>query len=893
MKERAAPHPDAKNMESRRPSRLLTVGLALLTLSALYLLGPARAAMGWSASVAVLLHIGLGLLLMVPILIRSVKANGSGFAGSMALFRLLFGVCALTGLALTLRAAIGASTAHDRGIWWTHLLAGLLAALAFTAWLARRRRWLRLPLDPPAILSSGPSVFRPLRPLTFATATAAVCSPRRPPIFLYLCFFALSTLGLGGAALLPHYDADAYYRDITATNATQGDNPFFPAGVRLAPASRSTGADADYCGRIGCHATALREWHGSAHRQAGADPVYRRVLGEYRAQAGTKAALWCAGCHEPLRVVQSGGLSLTAASGAAHSANEGVDCVTCHAMTDVSARTGNGRFTLSLPQNYPFAERQKGWQRRLHDFLLHVRPTPHQTAYLKPEIHAGSEFCGTCHRQSFNVPQNGYQFVHGSDEWGTWQSGPFSGRSARTAGLRTETPRSCQDCHSPHRADGSFSHASAAGLRWSAVPARERLLTSPEPDVHPRGLSVDVFALRRLTKLGQQEEWIAPLDTPRAVTALRAGETCLLDIVVSNRDTGHEFPAGYMDIEEAWLEVTLRDSRGRVLAESGQTRPNGAALPADTHAYRSIPLDRAGNALNHHELWKQVTTATRRSIPSGGSDIARYRMTLPHVFTPPLTIQARLRYRALRPDFAQWVGISTPPITTLAEAQTMVPPNSASARNRTETVNALRFVDYGLGLLAPKDAPDAARARRAFLAAQHLAPNRPEPFLGLGRAYLAEPELLAARAQFDAALRLTPGNPAAQADLGVVYSKQGEYDRALSLLRPLALQFPQDGALQFDLGLTLFRSGDYRAAVSAFENSLAADPDNAAAHFQLKQCFQHLQRVPEARREEAIGQYLAEDRLLPALLPPYLRLHPELRQIVQPIPEHRLRSDQR
>ena len=113
------------------------------------------------------------------------------------------------------------------------------------------------------------------------------------------------------------------------------------------------------------------------------------------------------------------------------------------------------------------------------------------------------------------------------------------------------------------------------------------------------------------------------------------------------------------------------------------------------------------------------------------------------------------------------------------------------------------------------------------------------------------------------------------------------------MLRPLALRFPQDSALQFDLGLTLFRSGNYAAAVSAFENSLAADPDNAAAHFQLKQCFQHLQRVPEARREEAIGQYLAEDRLFPLLVPPYLRAHPDIRQAAQPIPEHLLRASQR
>ncbi len=888
MKERERPHPAERTPESQGPSRLLTVGLALLTLSALILLGPAQGAMGWEAACVVLLHIGLGLLLIVPITVSILRAKGR--PGRWGLFRLAFGVCALTGVFLTARAATGVSTAHDRGVWWTHLLAGLLAVLVFGAGWA----WCRGPLRKGEKRPAPESAVVPSSVGPYLDHGAGSVSPRlRRRSSLFLLVLGFGTLGLGGAVLAPHYDAAPYYRDMTATNAAQAENPFFPAGVRLVTGSRHDAQEADYCGRAGCHATALREWQGSVHQQAASDPVYQRVLGEYRTHVGETAARWCAGCHAPLSVVCTGQPALTARAGTGLAVHEGVGCVACHAVTDVAARTGNGRFTLSLPQNYPFADRQTGWQRRLHDFLLRVRPAPHQAAYLKPEIHASSEFCGTCHRQSFNVPQNGYQFVHGADEWGTWQSGPFSGRTARTAGLRTEPPRTCQDCHFLHRADGSFSHASADIRGWlpAALGSTERGGRS-EGDACRSGPSLDIFALRRPAGPGLQEQWLAPLDAPPAGTPLKGGETCLLDIVVSNRNSGHEFPAGYTDIKVAWLEVTLRDGRGRLLAESGRMAEKGASLPPDTHTYCTVPLGRDGNSLLHHELWQQVTTAYRRAIPAGGADIARYRWTLPRVFSPPLTVQARLRYRALRPDFAKWVGLpGEVPITTLAEETVVLPQVGMAAKTRPESETALRFVEYGLGLLAPKDAPDAARARRAFVTAQHIAPNRPEPLLGLGRAYLAEPELLAARAQFDAALRVAPDSPAAQADLGLVYSKQGEYDRALNLLRPLALRLPQDGALQFDLGLTLFRSGDYRAAVAAFQNSLAADPDNAAAHFQLKQCFQHLQRVPEARREEVIGQYMAEDHFASLLVPPYLHTHPNTRQAAQPIPEHRLRTN--
>ena len=778
MTERELPHPDTQNRESRPPSPGVTVGLALLTLSALYLLGPAHAAMDWVAAVSVLLHIGLGLLLTIPITVYAFRRHEKRLTARKTVFGPVFGFCALTGLVLTVRAASGVSAAHAQGIWWAHVCAGFVAVSVLGAVLMRGSRWFRQRAERSAPTSAAlPSSSLPalslseLRDLPTSDGrelpspdqrnvrSPTLFAPAHPRQFslALLCFVSLGTLGLGGAALLPHYDAAAYYRDTTATNAGQAENPLFPANIRLSPESRHEAADAEYCGRSGCHANALREWQGSAHRQAATDPVYQRVRGEYAAHSGETAARWCAGCHEPLRVVQDDdrGHSSALAPVVGHATREGVGCVGCHAVTDVSARTGNGRFTLSLPQNYPYADRQSGWPRRLHDFLLRVRPAPHQMAYLKPEIHASSEFCGACHRQSFNVPQNGYQLVHGSDEWGTWQNGPFSGRAARTAGMRTEAQRSCLDCHFPLRANGAFSHASPGAGLWLSTLSNNSKCDAPPNSLLPRSLGVDIFALRRRTGNGIQEEWIAPLDAPTSGTALHAGETCLLDIVVNNRSVGHEFPAGYQDIQEAWLEVTLHDGRGRVLAESGRISAQEETLPTDTHSYRMIPLDRSGNALERHELWRQVTTATRRTIPSGGADIARYRLSVPRAFAPPLTVQARLRFRSLRPDFARWVGLKAEvPVVTLAEAKVILPLSVPSVQKRSDVDVALRFVEYGLGLLAPKDAPDAARARRAFLTAQRLAPNRSEPFLGLGRAYLAEPELLAARAQFDTALRL-------------------------------------------------------------------------------------------------------------------------------------------
>src|SRR5689334_5048400 len=54
--------------------RPLPLGLALLTLSGLYLLGPARDSMGAGATGALLLHIALGLALILPVGIALARA---------------------------------------------------------------------------------------------------------------------------------------------------------------------------------------------------------------------------------------------------------------------------------------------------------------------------------------------------------------------------------------------------------------------------------------------------------------------------------------------------------------------------------------------------------------------------------------------------------------------------------------------------------------------------------------------------------------------------------------------------------------------------------------------------------------------------------------------------
>lgn len=68
----------------------------------------------------------------------------------------------------------------------------------------------------------------------------------------------------------------------------------------------------------GCHAEIAREWRGSLHRAAHADPVYQRAFAR-------EPLPFCTGCHAPEADPEDPGPSPVHALG--------VGCVTCHAVT--------------------------------------------------------------------------------------------------------------------------------------------------------------------------------------------------------------------------------------------------------------------------------------------------------------------------------------------------------------------------------------------------------------------------------------------------------------------------------------------------------------------------------------------------------------------------------
>jgi tetratricopeptide (TPR) repeat protein len=171
---------------------------------------------------------------------------------------------------------------------------------------------------------------------------------------------------------------------------------------------------------------------------------------------------------------------------------------------------------------------------------------------------------------------------------------------------------------------------------------------------------------------------------------------------------------------------------------------------------------------------------------------------------------------------------------------------------------------------------------------QEWAPLDVRGYLGLGRVFLTEGDLLAARAQFEQARRIMPRDPRPAAFLATTHRRIGQYDRALAELEPLLCDYPRDRQLWFDRGMCYYLMGRFDEAVRAFRAMLSIDPDDLAAHYNLMRCLRPLHRIPEARHEELIYQTLREDDGAKQVGLAYLRQHPSADRETRTVHEHDL-----
>jgi tetratricopeptide (TPR) repeat protein len=689
---------------------------------------------------------------------------------------------------------------------------------------------------------------------------------------------------------------------------------------------------------------------------------------------GIKPSLWCGGCHDhalviagkmqkfPIRDIEN-----------TPAGQNGLGCMSCHAIVHVDSTMGQGGFTLEYPKLAELAESPNRFMRFLHDYDTRLDPKPHRFAFLKP-FHKDRaqvpEFCSACHKVHLDVPVNHYRWFRGFDDYDNWQASGVSGQGARSF-YYPPKPQMCVDCHMPMVASNDLGnikgmvHSHRFAAANTAVPTSygdETQVADVEKFLKGT-LSVDIFGLaaepaegegpKIRTAAGEAPQLsstfavgeessaglaastatnappaalVGPLG--RAAAQLHPGETARVEVVVRTRKLGHFFPAGTVDAFDCWLELQARDSKGRVIFWSGDAADDGKGpVEPGAHFYRSLQLDEHGNPINKRNAWSTRAVVYARLIPPGAADTVHFRLSVPRDAGDHVTLIAKLNYRKFswwntqwsfagtrdpanpHPDVTQnyddghWVftastsGVSAKfkqipevPVVVIAQDSKTVPvmisPEKVPAFAESIALDGHdweRWNDYGIGLLLQGDLKGA---ERAFETVTKVRADYADGWTNVARALIQEGNTEAAKPMLAKALQLDPNLASAHYFTGLALKTDGDYAAAYQQFALAAARYPNDRVNRNQMGRMLFLERKYRDAVAEYARTLAIDPEDLEAHYNLMLCYRGLADDAQAEREEKLYMRFKANEAAQAITGAFKLTHPDDNNEAQPIHEH-------
>jgi tetratricopeptide (TPR) repeat protein len=647
-----------------------------------------------------------------------------------------------------------------------------------------------------------------------------------------------------------------------------------------------------------CHPDVHSGWKDSVHRFSSFNnPPYLASVTETREvslqrDGHVQASRWCAGCHDPVPFF-SGAFDDPEFDTLNHpTAQAGVTCTVCHAITHVNSTRGNADYTIEEPLHYPFAFSDSSILRWINHQLVKAKPSFHKRTFLKP-FHKTAEFCSTCHKVHLPLALNHYkEFLRGQNHYDPYLLSGVSGHGARSFYYPPKAETNCSGCHMPLQASRDFGARDFAEsgelsihnhLFPSANTGIAWLRNRPEViEAHQRFLEgvmrVDLFGVREDGEI--DGKLIAPL-RPQVPTLI-PGENYLLETVIRTVKMGHLFTQGTVDSNEVWLDVTVT-SGNEVIGRSGALDSDrGNAVDPWAHFVNVFLLDKDGNRIDRRNPQDIFTPLYNHQIPPGAGQTVHYELRLPKLLHAPVVVTVKLQYRKFDQEYMDFVARSNEklgnvirghkpgtsykndlPITTLAVDRVTFPVEGVAAVVENPDSKILcwqRWNDYGIGLLL-KGKAELRQAAEAFSEVEKL--GRWDGPLNLARVYNAEGRLDEAvdALKRAATFREQEGFPRwTWAWLsGDVNRQQGRLEEAVVNLRSvLEDQTPEMQRRGFNfgydyqvinlLGSTLFDLGRQRSrqnlaakadrcwrdAIDQFEKTLAIDSENVTAHHNLQ-----------------------------------------------------------
>jgi tetratricopeptide (TPR) repeat protein len=158
--------------------------------------------------------------------------------------------------------------------------------------------------------------------------------------------------------------------------------------------------------------------------------------------------------------------------------------------------------------------------------------------------------------------------------------------------------------------------------------------------------------------------------------------------------------------------------------------------------------------------------------------------------------------------------------------------------------------------------------------------------VNLGRVRMQEGNLSAAREVLDRALSLSPHLARAHFFYAKMLRNEGNYDQAITHLREVLAQYPRDRVVHDDVGRILFLQRRYADAVKEFNATLAIDPEDLEANYNLMLCYTGMGEPERAAEFQKRYLRFKADEASQTLTGPYRLTHPEDNLERQPVHEH-------
>ncbi|MCS4542010.1 MAG: cytochrome c family protein [Euryarchaeota archaeon] len=353
------------------------------------------------------------------------------------------------------------------------------------------------------------------------------------------------------------------------------------------------------CG--GCHTDIYAQWKGSMHSNSDQDQFYQKLFILASKETNGLTDTFCARCHTPVGLV-SGEVPPVDGSKLSDIAKKGVQCDFCHTVSE-SKGIGNAPYVSS-----PGKVKRGPFKDAVSPF--------HETQF--SVLHTKAEFCGMCHDVSHPVNKLPLESTYTE-----WKEGPYSKEGVQ-----------CQDCH---MTPGVTKFQRNPGKAATMGPEREHIYTH----YFVGGNTIYTESSKHRELAIQRLKAAAVLDISVPSTAA-IGDMITVEITISNVGCGHKLPTGLTEAREMWLELTVKDAKGKEIFKSGELDADGNIDPNAT-IYHTVLADAQGKPTP--KVWLAESVLFDKRIPPKGTAIEKYTFKLPTDIKGPITAEARLNYR--------------------------------------------------------------------------------------------------------------------------------------------------------------------------------------------------------------------------------------------------------